>query len=103
MLSAVMWTTAVTVTAAAKKAFPESSGAGVETPVMPAGWEESDETMVRVGYILDNALRLAQAAFMVNVLKVGNWEPVICWAVFTTQWCLYSLMRSNCYTTLKCI
>ena len=37
-----------------EEALPEPAWAGAEAPVTPAGWEEGEKSMVRVGGILDD-------------------------------------------------
>ena len=37
-----------------KEALPEPTGVGAEAPGTPAGWEEGEKSMVRVGGTLDD-------------------------------------------------
>ena len=52
-----------------EEALPEPAGVGAEAPVTPAGWEEGEKPMVRVGGILDDVCHPAQVP---NTIPVGR-------------------------------
>ena len=54
-----------------KKTVLKSAGAGAEAPVAPARWEEGEKTMIRVGNVLNDTPRPAQAALMIDVMNSG--------------------------------
>ena len=77
MLSDVVWSSAES------QPPPEPAGVGAEAPVTLARWEERKKSMVKVGCIL---FILPRQHLWSKFSAVGNWVPVISWAVFTTCW-----------------
>ena len=83
------------------EALPEPVGAGAEAPGTPAGWEESEKSMVRVGCILPNAFHPGSI-----YAQCSRWWAAGCWLSVgefsSPAGVLYSLLWSNCHTTLRC-